>query len=773
MLYSFRAGGDHAPTFVSPNIARLFGYEPREYLEHPGFWRERVHPDDLPRAEAGFARLLEAGRHACEYRFRRKDGTYRWVEDRQRLVRAPDGGPDEVVGSWTDVDDRERAEAGRRDAERRLRDAVEGMPEPAVLYDAEDRLVVCNRRYAEAFFPGRGGPAPSRRPLPGAARRLRPGRPPRGARGRDRRTGRRASWSAAAPGEPFEVALADGRRFRVTERRAREGGTISVLAEVTELRAKEAALDEARARLEARNRELRRGVGAGRGGGPGQAEFLAAMSHEIRTPLTAVLGMADLLAAEPLDARQRGYVEAIRTSGRHLLAVVNDVLDFSRIEAGRLELERVDFSVPEVLERVRSLLAPQARERGLRLDFELDEHSPPVVRGDPTRLQQVLINLAGNGLKFTHAGGVTVAASSRPEGDGAVAVPVRGPRHRDRDDAGGGGAAVPALQPGGPVDGAALRRQRARAGDLQAAGRGHGRRDRGGQRARRGQPVLVRGAAGARGRGGGQERAAFDPAQVRPLRLLVAEDVELNRDLLGEVLGRHGHAAVFAENGAEAVERAAGRRLRPGADGRADAGDGRGGGDPPHPGAGRAGGRVPIVALTANVMAGERERYLAAGMDGCLTKPVDWGELFAALARHGGPGRAAGGGDRLARDRGRPAGAPLVDRAMLDGLAVRLPAEAFAGLVRRGIGNAERACGRLGTLPAGSEELAREAHSLKGTSGSFGLRRVSAVAGEIEEAAKAGEDVSGLVARLKEEVAATRGSCARPGCWTSLGPAEA
>ena len=82
VLYSFRAGGDHAPTFVSPNIARLFGYEPGEYLEHPGFWRERVHPDDLPRAEAGFARLLEAGRCACEYRFRRKDGTYRWVEDR-------------------------------------------------------------------------------------------------------------------------------------------------------------------------------------------------------------------------------------------------------------------------------------------------------------------------------------------------------------------------------------------------------------------------------------------------------------------------------------------------------------------------------------------------------------------------------------------------------------------------------------------------------------------------------------------------------------------
>src|SRR4051794_34366535 len=200
----------------------------------------------------------------------------------------------------------------------------------------------------------------------------------------------------------------ESRRFRVTERRTREGGTIAVLAEVTDLRAKEAALDEARARLEAQNRELREMSARAEAAGRAKTEFLAAMSHEIRTPLTAVLGMADLLAAEPLDARQRGYAEAIRTSGRHLLVVVNDVLDFSRIEAGRLELERVDFSVPEVLERVRSLLAPQAAERGLALGFGYGGYLPPTVRGDPTRLAQVLINLANNGLKFTHAGGVTV-----------------------------------------------------------------------------------------------------------------------------------------------------------------------------------------------------------------------------------------------------------------------------------------------------------------------------------------------------------------------------
>ena len=134
--------------------------------------------------------------------------------------------------------------------------------------------------------------------------------------------------------------------------------------------------------------------------------------------MTGVLGMADLLAAADLPDKERRQVEAIRLSGRHLLAVINDILDFSRVEAGGLELERIDFSVPEVLERVRQLTEPQALERGLGLAFELDEHSPPIVKGDPTRLKQVLLNLVGNGLKFTREGGVAVAVSSCPEGEG-------------------------------------------------------------------------------------------------------------------------------------------------------------------------------------------------------------------------------------------------------------------------------------------------------------------------------------------------------------------
>jgi hypothetical protein len=186
---------------------------------------------------------------------------------------------------------------------------------------------------------------------------------------------------------------------------------------------------------------------------------------------------------------------------------------------------------------------------------------------------------------------------------------------------------------------------------------------------------------------------------------------------------------------------------------------------------------VPIVALTANVMASERERYLAAGMDGHVMKPVDWGDLFAAWpATAAGPrrqarrGRSRRGPPRAGRGGGRPPPEaparepPLLDRGLLDRLGATLPAEAFAGLVRRGIENAERACARLPALPAGSEEQVREAHSLKGTAGTFGLRRVSAVAGEIEAAATNGREVSGWSGGSRRRWRPRGPSCARPGC---------
>ena len=693
----------------------------------------------------------------------------------------------------------------------------------------------------------------------------------------------------------------------------------------------------------------RRAQGAAEAAAQAKTEFLAAMSHEIRTPLTGVLGMADLLVAEPLGAKQKGYAQAIRTSGRHLLSVVNDILDFSRMEAGGLELERIAFSLAQMLEQVRSTMAPQATERGLTLRFVVDEAVPPIVCGDPTRIRQVLLNLVGNGLKFTHAGGVSVAIRAVPE----RAIDRPGLLRFEVRDTGIG---IPAAKQAGLFE-AFTQADRSTARRYGGSGLGLAICRR-----------LVEAMDGRIGIDSAPDQGSMfwfeipleaaretalepqgvlDQASGPPLRVLVAEDVELNRDLLSDMLGRHGHEVVFATNGEEAVALATKRTFdlvlmdvqMPVMDGVEATRRIR---RLPPPA-----GHVPIVGLTANVLASERERYLAAGMNGCIGKPIVWPELFAALARHGGstageaapvtakpayrpapppaderdrlatlrryaildtPAEAAF--DRIARlaaeivgtpmalvslidehrqwfkakvgiersetprdvafcahailsdelmmvpdaaksprfanhpsvvgvdgirfyagapltmpnghrlgtlctidtrprgldERQRqalqdlaaltveqlelrrlaheaglamelPVGAnghapdggprpasqaakievPLLDRALIEEMGKRLPEQALAGFMRRGIENAERACRELGSLPVGSEEFLRQAHSLKGTSGSFGLKRIGEIARDIESAAQDGGTVAELVNRLAAVVAATRG----------------
>ena len=138
VIYSFEAKGDFAPTFVSANIERLFGYTPSEYLHNPNFWRERVHPEDLAQVEREVESLFEHGRHAIEYRFRRKDGSYCWVNDDQHLVRDANGDPAEVVGSWSDITTRKAAEAAEDEARKRLALLLETAPSVIYSFKAKD-----------------------------------------------------------------------------------------------------------------------------------------------------------------------------------------------------------------------------------------------------------------------------------------------------------------------------------------------------------------------------------------------------------------------------------------------------------------------------------------------------------------------------------------------------------------------------------------------------------------------------------------------------------
>ena len=249
VIYSYRATGDFAPIIISENIKNLLGYEPSEYLENAEFWRSRVHPDDLARVEAESRNLYKHGRHTVEYRFRKNDGTYCWVSDEQRLIRAGDGQPIEVIGSWSDVTRRRDAELASRRSEQRLTDAIESISEGISLYDADDRLVICNSAYGKLLYPGMGTPAPGT-PYETLVRNA-------AARGLvEEAKGRVEEWIAERlakhrqPGEPLVQRRSNGRWIHINERKTTEGGTVAVYTNITEIKRAEEEIRMANSKLE-------------------------------------------------------------------------------------------------------------------------------------------------------------------------------------------------------------------------------------------------------------------------------------------------------------------------------------------------------------------------------------------------------------------------------------------------------------------------------------------------------------------------------------------
>ncbi|MGH6991984.1 MAG: ATP-binding protein, partial [Caulobacteraceae bacterium] len=361
-----------------------------------------------------------------------------------------------------------------------------------------------------------------------------------------------------------------------------------------------------------------------------KSDFLAAMSHEIRTPLNGVLGMVQAMEAGKLSADQRGRLGIIRQSGDALLVILNDILDLSKIEAGKLDLESIEFDLGEVIRGAAAGFSAMAERKGLRLRTDI-EAVEGIWRGDPTRLRQILANLLSNAVKFTEAGCVSVCGGVldgglwlevRDTGMGIAADKLRGLFTSFSQ-----GDASITRRFGGTGLGLSICRKLAElmGGSLEAEsepGRGS---------------IFIFSAPLPRLHGRDERAPARDEmrrtAPAREMRVLAAEDNAINQLVLSTLLAQIGIEPALVANGEEALASwneahwdvilmdiqmpvldgvAATRKIR-----EREAGEGR--------------RRTPIVALSASAMAHEIAQYLAAGMDAHVSKPIDARELFAAL----------------------------------------------------------------------------------------------------------------------------------------------
>lgn len=364
--------------------------------------------------------------------------------------------------------------------------------------------------------------------------------------------------------------------------------------------------------------------------------FLASMSHEIRTPLNGVLGMASLLNDNTLTDEQRERVETIQTSGDTLLSLLNDILDLSKIEAGRLDLEIVDFDVSKIVDSVHDLWEPQATSKGL--DFECG--SDPVVlsllQSDPTRIKQILFNFLSNALKFTETGQIGLHVRQSGIKDGVLET-----RFEVRDS----GMGIEAekqqnlFKTFSQADNSITRRFGGTG--LGLAISKHLAEEMGGQigvDSTEGQGstfwfTVVCPAGSKENLEASADQNGAEEGGDRTLRILVAEDNMVNQAVVRAMLERAGHRIDIVGNGLEAVSAVARAPYdlilmdvqMPEMDGITATKRLRATQEADNP--------IPIIALTANAMKGDRERYLEAGMTDYVSKPIDPVHLFSAIRR--------------------------------------------------------------------------------------------------------------------------------------------
>jgi PAS domain S-box-containing protein len=457
ILFSCQPTENYRATFISDNVELILGYSPEAFLDEAGFWYDYIHPEDRERVLLGLNRLEFDNIYSLEYRLRSAEGGYRWFFAQLRLIRDQDNKRLECVGYLVDISDRKAAEkileqqVQRERLLKQITDEIRQSLEPKKIFETSAN------RIGEAFgvdrcflhtyevepiehlpivaeylsgdiasIQGVLGPIAGNPhihqllqqdtaiiiddvftdPLVSSSREV------------SQQIGLksilaiRTSYQGKANGL-ICLHQCNHQRHWITEDSAL---LEAVAAQVGIAIAHAKLLQQAEQRqieLAQQNLALETATEKAQAASRTKSEFLANMSHEIRTPMNAILGFSELLQNLVSDDLAQSYLRAIQTNGRTLLTLINDILDLSKVEAGKLKLNYESVNLPSLLRDIQQMFLQRAREKGLFLDLQIDDSVPVKIYIDEVRLRQICINVVGNAIKFTEKGGVTIHVHSR------------------------------------------------------------------------------------------------------------------------------------------------------------------------------------------------------------------------------------------------------------------------------------------------------------------------------------------------------------------------